>query len=49
MFCGAVVGALCVLHLGKAVGLAFALVLLVPVALVAGRLSRPHPAWDAAT
>ena len=49
MFCGAVVGALCVLHLGRAVGLAFALVLLVPVALVAARLSRPRPAWDAAT
>jgi uncharacterized membrane protein YoaK (UPF0700 family) len=49
MFSGALVGAVCVLHLGKAVGLAFALLLLTPVAVIAGRLSRSHPVWDAAT
>ncbi len=49
MFAGALVGALCVLHLAKPGGLVFALALLVPVAIVAGRLSRAHPAWDAAT
>ncbi len=48
MFGGAVVGALCVLHLGKPVGLAFALALLVPVAVGAGRLSKTRPAWDEA-
>ncbi len=49
MFSGAVVGALCVLHLAQPAGLAFALALLVPVAVVSGRLSRSHPAWEAAT
>ena len=48
MFSGAVVGALCVLHLGKPVGLVFVLVLLVPVAVFAGRLSRSRPVWDEA-
>jgi uncharacterized membrane protein YoaK (UPF0700 family) len=48
MFTGAVIGALCVLHLAKPAGLAVALVLLVPVATVAGALSRARPAWEAA-
>ena len=46
MFVGALVGAACVLHVGKPVGLLVALVLLVPVAGVAGKLSRARPAWE---
>jgi uncharacterized membrane protein YoaK (UPF0700 family) len=46
MFAGALAGALTVLHLDKALGLAFALLLLVPVAAVSGRLSRSRPTWD---
>ncbi len=49
MFAGAVVGAVCVLHLAKPAGLGFALLVLVPVAVIAGRLSRSHPVWDVAT
>jgi uncharacterized membrane protein YoaK (UPF0700 family) len=49
MFGGALIGALTVVHLGKPVGLLVAAVLLVPVAVVAERLSRPTPAWDRPT
>jgi uncharacterized membrane protein YoaK (UPF0700 family) len=49
MFVGALVGALSVLHVSKPLGLLFALVLLVPVAATAGRLSRSHPVWDRAS
>jgi uncharacterized membrane protein YoaK (UPF0700 family) len=48
MFVGALIGAFTVLHVSKPLGLLIALVLLVPVTIVAGRLSRPHPAWDRA-
>ncbi len=48
MFVGALIGAFCVLHLSKPAGLVVALLLLAPVALVAGRLSRSHPAWEQA-
>ena len=48
MFVGALIGAFCVLHLSKPAGLVVALLLLAPVAIVAGRLSRSHPAWEQA-
>jgi uncharacterized membrane protein YoaK (UPF0700 family) len=46
MFLGALVGAALVLHEGRALGLLVAVVLLVPVAVAAARLSRSRPAWD---
>jgi len=46
MFGGALIGALTVVHLGEPVALLIAAALLVPVAVVAERLSRPAPAWD---
>lgn len=46
MFVGALAGAFVVLHVAKPLGLLVALVLLVPVAVAAGRLSRARPAWD---
>jgi len=46
MFVGALVGAATVIHVSKPLELLFALLLLVPVTLVAGRLSRSHPVWD---
>ena len=49
MFVGALIGAFCVLHLSRPAGLVVALVLLAPVAVIAGRLSRSHPAWEEAT
>jgi uncharacterized membrane protein YoaK (UPF0700 family) len=49
MFLGALVGALAALRVSKPLGLLFALVLLVPVAVVAARLSRSRPAWDEPT
>jgi uncharacterized membrane protein YoaK (UPF0700 family) len=48
MFLGALAGAVAVLHARHALPLLFALVLLVPVAIGAGRLSRSKPAWDLA-
>lgn len=47
MFAGALVGASLELHVSQALGLLVALVLLVIVAVAAGRLSRGGPAWDA--
>jgi uncharacterized membrane protein YoaK (UPF0700 family) len=47
MFAGAVVGGLLELHVDKSLSLLAGLVLLAVVALAAGRLSRPRPAWDA--
>ncbi len=49
MFSGALIGALCVVHVSKPLGLLFALALLVPVTVTAGRLSRSRPVWDAAS
>jgi uncharacterized membrane protein YoaK (UPF0700 family) len=46
MFLGALVGALLVLRVSQPLGLLVALVLMVSVALAAGRLSRGRPAWD---
>jgi len=46
MFLGALVGAALVLHVSQALGLLVAVVLLVPVAIAAARLSRSRPAWD---
>ncbi len=46
MFLGALVGALAALRVSRPLGLVFALCLLVPVAVVAARLSRTRPAWD---
>jgi uncharacterized membrane protein YoaK (UPF0700 family) len=46
MFVGALVGASLELHVSQPLGLVVALVLLVIVALAAGRLSRGGPAWD---
>jgi uncharacterized membrane protein YoaK (UPF0700 family) len=46
MFLGALVGAALVLHASRALGLLVAVVLLVPVAVAAARLSRSRPAWD---
>jgi uncharacterized membrane protein YoaK (UPF0700 family) len=46
MFLGALVGAALVLHAGRTLGLLVAVVLLVPVAASAARLSRSRPAWD---
>jgi uncharacterized membrane protein YoaK (UPF0700 family) len=46
MFVGALIGAYAVLHLSKPLGLLIALILLVPVTVIAGRLSRSHPVWD---
>jgi uncharacterized membrane protein YoaK (UPF0700 family) len=46
MFVGALIGALTVIHVSKPLELVFPLLLLVPVALAAGRLSRSSPAWD---
>ena len=48
MFIGALVGALCQLHLAEPVGLVVVLVLLVPVAVAATHLSRSRPPWDLA-
>jgi uncharacterized membrane protein YoaK (UPF0700 family) len=48
MFSGALVGALFILHVSKPLGLLVALSLLVPVTLVAGRLSKANPVWDQA-
>ncbi len=48
MFVGALVGAATILHASRPLSLAIALVLLVPVAVLAGRLSRTRPAWDQA-
>jgi uncharacterized membrane protein YoaK (UPF0700 family) len=45
---GALIGALVVLHVDRPLDLVLALALLVPVAVVAGRLSRSGPAWDQA-
>jgi uncharacterized membrane protein YoaK (UPF0700 family) len=49
MFLGALAGALAVLHARHALPLLFAVVLLVPVAVTAGHLSRSKPAWEQAT
>jgi uncharacterized membrane protein YoaK (UPF0700 family) len=49
MFLGALVGASAALRVSKPLGLLLALVLLVPVALVAARLARSRPAWDQPT
>jgi uncharacterized membrane protein YoaK (UPF0700 family) len=49
MFAGALVGAVTVLHVSKPLALAFALVLLVPVALGAALWSRSKPVWDEPT
>jgi uncharacterized membrane protein YoaK (UPF0700 family) len=49
MFTGALVGAFFVLHVTKWLGLMVALLLLVPVTLAAGRLSRSNPIWDRAS
>ena len=46
MFVGALVGAFCVIHVGKPVGLLVALFLLVPVVAVAATLSSKRPAWE---
>ena len=46
MFLGALVGAALRPSLSQALGLLVALVLLVPVAVAAARLSRSRPAWD---
>jgi uncharacterized membrane protein YoaK (UPF0700 family) len=46
MFVGALVGAALELHVSQPLGLLVALVLLVVVAVAAGRLSRGGPAWD---
>ncbi len=46
MFVGALVGATLELHVSQPLGLLVALVLLVVVALAAGRLSRGAPLWD---
>jgi len=48
MFAGAMVGTLLVLHVHVALPLLVAVVLLVPVAAAAARLSRSKPAWDLA-
>jgi uncharacterized membrane protein YoaK (UPF0700 family) len=47
MFCGALIGALLVVHRFKPLVLLIAVLLLAPVALAAGLLSRTKPAWDA--
>ncbi len=47
MFSGALIGALCVLHASKPLGLLLAFCLLLPVAVVVGRLSKSRPVWDA--
>jgi uncharacterized membrane protein YoaK (UPF0700 family) len=49
MFVGALVGAALELHVSQPLGLLVALVLLLTVALSAGRLSRGGPAWDTPT
>jgi uncharacterized membrane protein YoaK (UPF0700 family) len=49
MFIGALVGATLELHVSQPLGLLVALVLLVTVALAAGRLSRGGPVWDTPT
>jgi uncharacterized membrane protein YoaK (UPF0700 family) len=49
MFAGALAGAFLVLHVSKPLGLLVALVLLVVVAVAAGRLSRGGPVWDSPT
>jgi uncharacterized membrane protein YoaK (UPF0700 family) len=46
MFVGALIGAATVIHVSKPLELVFVLLLLVPVTVVAGRLSRSHPVWD---
>jgi uncharacterized membrane protein YoaK (UPF0700 family) len=46
MFIGALLGATTVIRVSKPLELGFALLLLVPVTLAAGRLSRSHPVWD---
>ncbi len=46
MFVGALVGAVLELRVSRPLGLLVALVLLVTVAVSAGRLSRGGPAWD---
>jgi uncharacterized membrane protein YoaK (UPF0700 family) len=46
MFVGALVGAATVIRVSKPLELVFALLVLVPVTVVAGRLSRSHPVWD---
>ena len=48
LFIGALIGALVVFHVDRPLDLVVALVLLVPVAVMAGRLSRSGPAWDQA-
>ena len=48
MFVGALVGAALVLHADKPLALLVALVVLVPIAVMAGTLSRAHPVWDRA-
>jgi uncharacterized membrane protein YoaK (UPF0700 family) len=49
MFLGALVGALAELKVSQPLGLLLATVLLVTVAVTAGRLSRGGPAWDRPT
>ncbi len=49
MFAGALVGAATVIHGNRPVDLLVVVVLLVPVTLVAARLSRSAPAWDQPT
>jgi len=49
MFAGALAGATLELRVSQPLGLLVALVLLVIVAVAAGRLSRGGPAWDRPT
>jgi uncharacterized membrane protein YoaK (UPF0700 family) len=49
MFLGALIGALTIIHVSKPLELVFPVLVLVPVALTAARLARPHPAWEQPT